>query len=209
MTSSVLVSALLDEVPLILAGHGYDFRGLPAQGGGGDDGDGEIGMAVMVLALVLAAFTAGLLIRVSSNSTRARLRSLAPKALVVVITVAPLLVWTASSDEDDADDEALIVERVESGLTGSPEFLISLTEDDINTLTATDGNRTVRVRCVGRDGSIVLDSSQEWPFLLEPGYDYAHAHQPATREQLQRIDRCRLVGPRIPLEAGVKGAFAR
>jgi hypothetical protein len=129
---------------------------------------------------------------------------MAPLAFIVAIIGAPLIVWTASSGGDDEQD--LMVERYTS-VTGDPELLVSLGDDDLNTPRATGGKRTVRIACTGRQGQPVLDAKQKWPFIREPGYDYPHAHQAATKEQVQRADRCRVRGTRVSLEADVKGAL--
>jgi hypothetical protein len=77
----------------------------------------------------------------------------------------------------------------------------------LNTLNATNGKRTVRVECLGRGGQAVLDAKQKWPFVKEPGYDFPHAHQAASPEQVQRADRCRVTGTGVTLEADVEGAL--
>ena len=102
------------------------------------------------------------------------------------------------------DQKSLIVERA-TGMTGAPEFIVYLGEDDVNTLDTTNGKRAVRVECLGRDGKVVLDARQRWPFVNEPGYDYPHVHQAASPEQLQRAERCRLRGTRVRLEGDVEG----
>ena len=78
----------------------------------------------------------------------------------------------------------------------------------MNTLETTDGRRAVRIECFDRDGQVILDAEQRWPFRVnEAGYDYPHVHQAATREQLQQADRCELRGTRVRLEADVKGVL--
>lgn len=204
MTPSTVSFALLVELLDLVAGHGYDFRGF-RESSGGDDGEGGIGMASIIAVLVLALVTVGLLVWLSPSSTRAKLKAVAPRALTVVLIVMPLMVWAASSQ---GDDERLTVERA-SALTGSPELLVSLEDNDLNTLATTDGKRTVRLRCVDREGRVVVDAEQRWPLLSERGYEYPHAHHVASLQTVVRADRCRLVGTRIPLEAGVEGAVTR
>lgn len=66
---------------------------------------------------------------------------------------------------------------------GTSELIVLLGEEDLNTLETTNGRKTVRLECVGRDGQVVLDAEQRWPFVDdEPGYDSPHAHQTASRE---------------------------
>lgn len=195
------------ELDLPLAGHGYGFtENTPGGDSDVDDAGGGIGTMWIAAVSLIAVATAGLLVWLNP-SLLAKLRASTPKLLILVVIAAPLVGWTAFSRGDDVA-ESLIVERWTS-LEGVPELLVSLGDKALNTPETTSGKKAVRVLCVARDGTVVLDAEQKWPFIYERGYDYAHAHQPATREQLQRIDRCRLVGPRIPLEAGVKGALAR
>jgi hypothetical protein len=209
-----LFFTLLDS-SLVLAGHGYDFRSTPSgESSGGDDGGG-LSMTWIVLVLVLLVGTVLLLAWLnrregSGDATRATrvrmpsLRSAAPVAFIVVVVAAPLIFWTASSGGEEEFD--LKVERFTS-VTGDPELLVSLGEDELNTLEATNGTRTVRVTCAGRQGQPVLDAKQKWPFIREPGYDYPHAHQAASEEQVQRADRCRVSGTRVRLAADVKGSL--
>src|SRR3712207_8189846 len=56
----------------------------------------------------------------------------------------------------------------------------------------TNGKKAVRVECLGRGGQRVLDSGQRWPFFNDPGYDYPHVHQAASREQVQDRKSTRL-----------------
>jgi hypothetical protein len=99
-----------------------------------------------------------------------------------------------------------MVERWTS-LSGAPELLVSLGEDDLNARKTTNGSKTVRIQCRGRQGQMVLDAKQKWPFIKERGYEYPHAHRAATTEQVQRADECRLSGIGVPLEAEVEGAL--
>lgn len=187
-------SALLDSI-FIIAGHTgarYEFRDSR-----GDDGGG-IGVVPIVAVLILALVTVGLLVGLDRPE---RLKSLAPVAFIVVIIAAPLIVWTASSG---SDEKGLIVERW-SGVTGAPELVVSIAGDDVNTSETTNGKRTVRLECLGRDGQVVLGSKRRWPFADEPGFAYPHVHQKATSEQLQQADRCRLRGTHVRLEAEVTG----
>ncbi|MGH2798081.1 MAG: hypothetical protein ACRDLY_11060 [Thermoleophilaceae bacterium] len=192
------VFALLD-LPTVFGGHtGYE-SGVPRREGG-DDGAG-IGMASIVAVLLLILVTVGILVSLNPAGARAKLRSLAPAALMVVILAAPLGLWAASSG---GDERSLIVERATTR-TGAPEFIVYLGEDDLNTLETTRGKRAIRVECRNRDGRVVLDERQKWPFITERGYDYPHVHQAASREQFQRADSCRLRGTRVRLEAEVEG----
>jgi hypothetical protein len=201
------------DFPIIVAGHQYDFGGPPSGESGDDDGGGGIGTASIVAVLFLTLVTVGVLAWLNRREQGSRdedrvgalkMKTIVPVALTIVLIATPLALWTASSGDED---ETLIVERA-TGVTGSPEFIVYLEDDDLNTLKTTHGKRTVRVECLGREGQVVLDSKQRWPFVNnEPGFDSPHIHQAASREQLQQADRCRLRGTRVGLEADVEGAL--
>jgi hypothetical protein len=204
-----IVGAL--DLPIIVAGHQYDFGSSPPGEPGDDDGGGGIGMASIVAVLFLTLVTVGVLAwlnrreqgpRDESRAGALKMKTIVPVALTVVLIGTPLALWTASSGDEE---ETLIVERA-TGVTGSPEFIVYLEDDDLNTLKTTHGKRTVRMECLGREGQVVLDSKQRWPFIDdEPGFDSPHIHQAASQEQLQQADRCRLRGTRVRLEADVRG----
>lgn len=198
------VLSLLD-LTTVFGGHTYDIGGSSSQGSSGDDGGGGIGTASIVAMLVVLLVTVGVLAFLNPSSARRKLKSGAPVALMAVIVAMPLVLWATSSG---GAEQGLIVERA-TGLTGGPELLVNLVDEDLNNLRTTKGRRTVRVECLGRGGRVVVDATQKWPFINERGYDYPHAHQRATREQLVQAERCRLRGTSIRLEADVEGALIR
>jgi hypothetical protein len=204
-TRRLLLFVALDFLPTILAGHGYDVGSSSRRESDGEDEIAGLTMPWIIAAGSLALITAGLLVWLNPDLRR-RARSVAPKAVIVLIIAAPLVAWTATSG--DETKEALKVDR-ETALTGAPELLISLGDDDVNTLKTTGGKRTVRVRCVGRDGKVVLAARTGWPFVDERGYDYAHTHVVATRAQVQRAQSCRLLGTSPLLQAEVEGRLPR
>jgi hypothetical protein len=197
------VLSLLD-IPTVFGGHTYDIGGSARESGGGDGGGG-ISTASILAVLAVTLVTVGVLASLNPASARRKLRSAGPAALMGVAIATPLVLWAASSG---VVEQSLIVERA-TGVTGVPELLVNLTDEDLNKLQTTRGRRAVRVECLGRGGQVVLDAKQRWPFINEPGYDYPHVHQRATRHQLVRADRCRLRGTRIRLEADVEGALIR
>jgi hypothetical protein len=195
----VLLAELLES--LVLGGHsGY---GTSLKESSGDGGGGGIGTAPIVIVVLLALVTVALLVGLNPSGARARLKRVAPIALITAMMAAPLLLWAATSG---GDERSLIVERATTR-TGAPELIVSLGEDDLNTLDTTHGKRTVRVECLGREGQVVLEAKRRWPFPNERGYDYPHRHQAASAEQLRRADRCRLKGTRVRLEADVEGSL--
>jgi hypothetical protein len=198
------VLSLLD-LPTFFGGHTYDIGSSSSRESGGDGGGGGIGTASIVAVLAVALVTAGVLASLNPSSARRMARSAAPAALMAIIVAMPLVLWAASSG---GAEQGLIVERA-TDLPGGPELLVNIADKDLNKLQTTKGRRAVRVQCLGRGGQVVLDARQKWPFITEPGYDYPHVHQRATREQLVQAERCRLRGTRVRLEAEVEGALIR
>jgi hypothetical protein len=192
---------LLDYLPTVFAGHGLDVGGSGGDSGGGG-GDGGISTVWIIAVVALGLITIGLLAWLNPSGART-LRSIAPKALIAVLIAAPLVAWTVSSRGGEPN---LLVERW-IALNGKPELIVSLGKDELNTLATTNGERVVGVRCVDDEGEVVLAGEQKWPFLEEAGYDYPHAHQPGSRDQLQRADSCRLQGTHVRLEADVEGTL--
>jgi hypothetical protein len=204
MTQLLLsVSALLD-FPTFFGGHTYDTGATPFRDSGGDSGVGGISMGWVGAVLVLTVFTVGVLVSLDPSGARAKLKSVGPAAVMGVVIFAPLIMWAASPG--DGATPNLLVERATSR-AGNPELIVYLGEDDLNTLRTTKGKRAVRLECLGRRGELVINARQRWPFINERGFDYPHAHQPASARQLHRVDRCRLRGTRVRLEADVEGAL--
>jgi hypothetical protein len=198
------VFSLLD-LPTVIGGHTYDIGSSSSRESGGGDGGGGIGTASIIAVLAVVLVTVGVLASLNPTSARRKARSAAPAALMVVIVAMPLVLWAASSG---GVEQGLIVERA-TDLPGGPELLVNLADKDLNKLQMTRGRRAVRVECLGGGGEVVIDARQKWPFITEPGYDYPHVHQRATREQLVQAERCRLRGTRVRLEAEVEGALIR
>jgi hypothetical protein len=206
------VFSLLDS-SLVLAGHGYDFAGAPSGEGAGDDDGGGLSMEWIVIVALLAVVTLGILWWLNkreqepvdaAGASAFKLTSVAPVVFTVAVIAAPLVLWTTASG---GDDKALMVERFRNVDTDAPELLISLGDEELNKLTTTGGKTSVRIECIGRQGQPVLTGRQKWPFIRERGYEYPHAHQAATPEQVQRADECRVRGTRVTLDADVEGAL--
>jgi hypothetical protein len=200
----------LDFFTTVLAGHGLDVGTSSRRESDGDDGVAGLSTPWIIAAGFLALITAGVLVWLNPGA-RNRLmavswKAAAPKALIAVMIVAPLLAWTATAGGGDAEN--LMVER-STALTGAPELLISLGEDDLNKLKTTGGKKIVRVECLDSEEKLVIEAKKNWPFVYERGYDYPHAHVLATREQVRRAESCRLGGTRVDLEAKVEGRLPR
>lgn len=199
----LLLSTL--DFPTVLGGHTGigPSSSRPEPAGGVDDGGGGIGTGVVVVVLALALVTAGVLISLSSPSTKAKLKAFAPLALILVIVATPLVVWTSSSG---GEAQTLIVERA-TGVSGDPEFIVYLADKGLNQLETTNGKRAVRVECLD-GGQVVLAGRHRWPFVNEPGFDFPHVHQRASRQEVRRADRCRILGTQVGLEADVEGRLS-
>jgi hypothetical protein len=131
---------------------------------------------------------------------RLDLRRHAPVIVIVLLVVAPLAIWAATSGGSrDDEKKGLIVERGVS-TTGEPELVLSIAGD----VEVTSGASFVTVECVDKDGKVLIKGTQPWPFVEEPGYPYPHAHQVDSPEKVEGARRCRVRGTEARLQAGVK-----
>ena len=140
-----------------LAGHtGYNPGNVtPGDSAGDGGGSGGLGAPWIFAAIGVALVAVALLVWLSPGSTWARLRALAPKALILVLIAAPLVAWAAASQRGGG--EKLIVERWVNP-AGAIQLIVSLADEGVNTLETTDGRRAVRIECFDRDGQVVLDA---------------------------------------------------
>jgi hypothetical protein len=191
------------DIPLVFGGHsGYGTA--PSREPSGGDDDGGIGMGTILVVLGVALVSIGMMYQLSSDSTKARLKRMAPVGVLVLIIATPLVAWAALSG---GDEKSFVVERATSD-AGKPQLIISLVEEELNTLETTNGRRVVRLECVDDDKQVILVTRKKWPFRTnERGYDYPHVHTNTTLEQRQGAARCRLRGTRVHLEADVEGAL--
>ncbi len=128
------------------------------------------------------------------------LRRHAPVIVIVLLVVAPLAIWAATSGgSGDGDKQGLIVERGVS-ITGEPELVLSIAGD----VEVTSGASSVTVECVDKDGKTLIKGTQPWPFIEEPGYPYPHVHQVDSPEKVEGARRCRVLGTNARLEAKVQ-----
>src|SRR5215212_8688659 len=98
------------------------------------------------------------------------LRRHMPVIVIVLLVAAPLAIWAATSGGSGSNTkQGLIAERSVS-LTGAPEIILSIAGD----VQVTSGASTVKVKCKDNDGNVIIDTTQPWPFIEEPGYPYAH-----------------------------------
>jgi len=131
---------------------------------------------------------------------RVDLRRHAPVIVIVLLVVAPLAIWAATSGgSGDGDKQGLIVERGVS-ITGEPELVLSIAGD----VEVTSGASSVTIECVDKDGKVLIKGTQPWPFIEEPGYPYPHAHQVDSPEKVEGSRRCRVLGTEARLESGVE-----
>ena len=127
-------------------------------------------------------------------------RRRAPVIVIVLLVVAPLAIWAATSGgSGDGDKEGLIVERGVS-TTGAPELILSIAGD----VKVTSGASSVTIECVDKDGKVLIKGTQPWPFVEEPGYPYAHVHQAESPEKVEGARRCRVLGTDTRLESEVQ-----
>jgi hypothetical protein len=128
------------------------------------------------------------------------LRRHAPVIVIVLLVVAPLAIWAATSGgSGDGDKQGLIVERAVS-TTGEPELVLSIAGD----VEVTGGASSVTVECLDKDGKTLIKGTQPWPFIEEQGYPYPHVHQIDSPEKVEGARRCRVLGTNARLDAEVQ-----
>jgi hypothetical protein len=131
---------------------------------------------------------------------RLDLRRHAPVIVIVLLVVAPLAIWAATSGgSGDGEKQGLIVERGVS-VTGEPELVVSIAGD----VKVTSGATSVTIECVDKNGKVLIKGTQPWPFIEEPGYPYAHVHQVDSPEKVEGARRCRVLGTDTKLESKVQ-----
>jgi hypothetical protein len=123
-----------------------------------------------------------------------------PILLIAFLVVTPLAIWAATSGGSKNGDKPLLAER-SVGLAGEPELLLSLTSSDVE---VTNASTAVRIQCLDATGKVIINGTQPWPFVSEPGYNLAHVHQAADANKVEQARRCRVLGTNKKLEAEVK-----
>ena len=93
----------------------------------------------------------------------------------------------------------LLVERGVS-ITGAQELILSINGD----AQVTTGATSVRVECDDKNGKAIIDTTQPWPFIDEPGYPYPHAHLADEPQNVEGARRCRVLGTDTRLEGKVQ-----
>lgn len=102
------VLALLFDLPSIEAGHQYDFKDVPPGERSGDGEGGGIGTPWILAVAVLALVAVAVLVSLNPSKAIARLKAVAPKALILGVIAAPLIAWAVYSS---GDEQSLTVER--------------------------------------------------------------------------------------------------
>ena len=123
--------------------------------------------------------------------------------LLAVLGCGVAVVALAGGSEDEADGGRLTVERSVVPGTRQPELLVSV-DRKLNVANTAEDGRSVGLQCVDGQGRNVLSARVEWPFIEEPNYPLPHAHQPASGQDLARIDKCRVTGTTVRLEGRMR-----
>ena len=124
-------------------------------------------------------------------------------AALLAILVVPLVVWSGSSGNEQSGDPDLTVER-EPSQAGDPLLTVTLAERLNKPDTANNG-QSVKLECLDGSGEVVAQTTQPLPFPDdEAGYG-AHAHQLVPGDKIDSVERCRIRGARVPLEADLRG----
>jgi hypothetical protein len=127
-------------------------------------------------------------------------RRYAPVVVILVLVAAPLAIWAATSGgSGDETKKGLIVERGVA-LNGDPELVLSIAGE----VNVASGASNVRVECTDANGKVIVQGTQPWPFLEEPGYPHPHVHQTDSAEKIEGARRCRILGTNTRLDALVQ-----
>jgi hypothetical protein len=127
------------------------------------------------------------------------IKTIGPAAALLAIMVIPLAIWSASSGSGPDGNPDLTVEW-DPAKPGDPLLTVTIAERLNNRKTAKNG-RDVKLECLDGDGKVVAATTQPLPFPDdEQGYG-AHAHQLVPADQIDSVEKCRLRGARVPLEA--------
>ena len=129
-------------------------------------------------------------------------KKVAPAVVILAILVVPLVVAATGG----GGDKGLPDLKVEQVLGGSS--LMLTVANELNTRNVALNGKSVVVECVDDGGRVLARSTQSWPLQTDGGYD-PHAHQLVDPEQIDAVDRCRILGTRKKLEAQPSGFVAR
>ena len=122
-----------------------------------------------------------------------------PAAAVLAIMVVPLVVWSASSDSGSPQNSGMTVQW-DPSKGGDPLLTVTIPERLNKRGTAKNG-RDLQLECLDGSGNVVAQTTQPLPFTDdEPGYG-AHAHQLVPASRIDSVEKCRLRGARVSLEA--------
>jgi hypothetical protein len=128
------------------------------------------------------------------------LRRYAPVAVIVVLVAAPLAIWAGTSGGGGDDDKRGLIAERGTSIEGTPELILSIAGD----VQVQGAATSVRVECTDKDGNVIVNGTQPWPFVDEPGYPYPHVHQIDSPEKIEGARRCRVLGTDTRLEAEVQ-----
>lgn len=114
-------------------------------------------------------------------------------ALLAVLLGGVAVVALAGGGGDESDEGSLKVERSFVPGTRQPELVVSV-DRRLNSANVADDGRSVVLECSDAEGRRVIRARVDWPWLDEPNYPLPHVHQPATSQELSRIEQCRVDG---------------
>ena len=139
--------------------------------------------------------------------SRARLQTAGLATVLAALVVVPLAVWAGSSLLDDEEEDGELRIETVPGAGGDPELVASLSDDDLNTLDTSGGERSVTFECLDTSGAVELRVEYPFPFTdTDGGLQPPHVHLQPSRRQLRAIERCRLEDTTPPLEGPVETA---
>lgn len=127
------------------------------------------------------------------------IKTIGPAAAVLAVMVIPLVIWSAAAGGSKDGDPRLTV-SYDPSRGGDPLLTVTIAEE-LNKLETAKNGRSLKLECLDGDGNVVAQTTQPLPFPAEePGYG-AHAHQLVPGDKINSVERCRLRGARVPLEA--------
>jgi hypothetical protein len=130
----------------------------------------------------------------------ARTRVVALVVLLAVSVPLTIVALAGSGESDEPEGGELRVERS----TELPEILIYITDESANTPERTGGRASVTVECVDESDRVLASQDEAWPMTQTDGNTLSpHAHVPVDPDQIGEIERCRIVGTKPLLAAGV------
>src|SRR5436853_2911482 len=126
-------------------------------------------------------------------------KALLPILLIAAVVIVPVAVWALGSGGSDS----LSVQQNTNYYTGGPEIVVGIPKK-YNNMAETNNKTNVVVVCYKADGQLLFQTTADWPFINEPGYDLPHVHTPVTNAQLKAMATCTVRGMKHKLTGALR-----